>query len=115
MEVVVDLEAITVVLADPEALDRFSVRVTPASASGASPADVHRLGDVLEAAGVGRPDESGDVFIRPDAVRFHAAGQVGAGWEEGFAGMCRYAESKGWVDPGDGWIRAHVEWPQGDA
>lgn len=111
MELVVDLETVTVVLAGPTDTTRFCVRVGgPSTASPEVAADVHRLGDVLVAAGVGRLGPTGDAFVRPDAVRFHAAGQVDDGWDERFDAMCRDAEEKGWVDP-DGGIQAHVEWP----
>ncbi|MHB1584593.1 MAG: hypothetical protein ACYCU7_11185 [Acidimicrobiales bacterium] len=111
MELVVDLEKVTVVLAGPADTERFSVRVAaPPTASPEVAADVHRLGDVLVAAGVGRLGPSGDAYVRPDAVRFHAAGQVDDGWDDQFESMCRYAEEKGWVDA-DGAVQAHVEWP----
>lgn len=112
MELVVDLERVTVVLGEPEDTRRFAVRVgAPKGASPAAEADVHRLGDVLVAANVGRLDATGDAFIRPDAVRFHAAGQVGDDWEQRFAAMCAFAAERGWLDPADGAIQAHVEWP----
>lgn len=112
MELVVDLERVTVTLADPGDTRHFAVRVgAPATASPGVEADLHRLGDVLVAAGVGRLGETGDAFVRPDAVRFHAAGQVDEGWDEQFEAMCRFAADRGWVDEVDGGIRAHVEWP----
>ena len=43
-------------------------------------------------------------------MRFHAAGQVGEGWEERFAAMADHAAAKGWTAD-DGWIQAHVVWP----
>jgi hypothetical protein len=113
VEMVVDLQRVTVVLAEADDTGRFAVRVaSPDEASPHSTADVHRLGDVLAAAKVGHMAESGEAFIRPEAVRFHAEGQVGEGWDERFAGMCDFAASKGWIDPG-GSIQAHVEWPRG--
>lgn len=111
MELVVDLEKVTVVLAAPSDTERFCVRVAaPPTASAEVAADVHRLGDVLVAAGVGRLGPTGDAYVRPDAVRFHAAGQVDDGWDEQFESMCRDADEKGWVDA-DGGIQAHVQWP----
>jgi len=108
---VADLETLTVTLAEAEDTGRFALRVVgPAGATGPQTHDVHRLGDVLVAAGVGRLGPEGDAFIRPDAVRFHSAGQVGAGWEERFVAMVDYAASRGWTAD-DGWIQAHVEWP----
>jgi len=114
MEVVVDLQGLTVTLAGAEDTERFAVRVAgPPGASGRHGPDVHRLVDVLAAAGAGRLNPGGDAFIRPDAVRFHAAGQVGEGWEERFTAMVDFAASKGWTAE-DGWIQAHVEWPGPD-
>ncbi len=31
-------------------------------------------------------------------------------WQDGFRKMMDYARTKGWIDPQDGSIRAHVEW-----
>jgi hypothetical protein len=111
VEIVADLQSLTVTLAGAEDTGKFAVRVAgPPDASGQRDADVHRLGDVLAAAGVGRLGPGDHAFIRPDAVRFNAAGQVGEGWEERFAAMVDDADSRGWTAD-DGWIRAHVEWP----
>ncbi len=108
---VADLETLAVTLAEAEDTGHFALRVAgPPGASGGREVDVHRLADVLAAAGVGRLGPGGDAFIRPEAVRFHAAGQVGAGWEERFSAMVDYAASRGWTAD-DGWIQAHVEWP----
>jgi hypothetical protein len=111
VELVVDLEKVTVILAGPDDTDRLSVVVVaPSSARPEQPADVHRLGDVLVATGVGRLE--GDVaLVSPEAITFHAAGAVEEGWEERFARAREYAQAKGWVDPSDGYLQAHVEWP----
>lgn len=110
MELVVDLQAVRLALADPEDLGRFSVRVgVPASASAAVPDDVHRLHDVLVSAHAGRLDDDGHALIEPESLRFYAAGQVDEGWEEAFAAMVAGAAAHGWVK--DGLIRAHVTWP----
>jgi len=112
VEFVVDLKAVTVVLADPEDTKHFALRVR--SVDGASAkvgADVHRLGDVLVSANAGRLVGPHQAFIRPDAVRFHAEGQVADDWPERFDAMCAYAATKGWINP-EGWIEAHVEWPE---
>jgi hypothetical protein len=74
--------------------------------------DRHRLGDVLEATGAGRLADDGEAFIRPDALRFYAEGQVAEDWPERFAAMCEFASTKGWTDA-SGWIQGHVEWPPG--
>jgi hypothetical protein len=114
VEFVVDLEKVTVLLHTPSDTERFAVRVvSPLTASQQSPADVHRLGDVLVASHVGRLDDGGDAFVDPRAVEFHAAGQVGGEWDQAFAAMCRYAGDKGWVDESDGFLQAHIIWPDG--
>jgi hypothetical protein len=106
MELVVDLDRVTVVLGAPEDLEHVAVRVgAPADASASSAAAVHRLGDVLVAANVGRLAADGTALIRPDAVRFHAAGQVDASWEARFAVACASAAAR------DGTLRADVIWP----
>ena len=115
MELVVDLAKVTVVLKDPDDLEWLAVRVgAPTDASPASPETVHRLGDVLAAANVGRLDPTGDAFVRLDALRFHAAGQVGPEWDERLAATCRSADAQGWVDRSDGSLRARVVWPSPD-
>jgi hypothetical protein len=113
VELLVDLGAVTVTLAQAADTATFAVRVVvPVTATEGSEDDRHRLGDVLAAANVGRMD--GDhAFIRPDMVRIHAAGQVPEGWEGDFAAMIADAVGTGWVDPADGSIRAHVVWPGG--
>ena len=108
MEIVCDLDAGTVLLMDPEDLARFSVRVSAPPAAG--PGDGSRLGDVLATVGAGRLADSGDVLVSPEWLRSATTGSVGPDWESGFAAMCRYAASKGWVAD-DGAIQAHVDWP----
>jgi hypothetical protein len=133
MEIVVDLDASTAVLAAPNDFARFAVRVVrpaagpvpeageprgvaprvvPGSAPGVMPglADRERLAEVVASTGVGAVGGTGDVFVRPEAVRALADGSAGEAWASGFAAMCEYAASKGWVD-GAGRIQAHVEWP----
>jgi hypothetical protein len=113
VEVVVDLGAVTVVVAHPEELATLSVRVAaPPTASPAVPEDVHRLSDVLEAAHTGRVGSDGSAFVDPAALRFHAAGQVDDGWEVGFSRMLELAAEHGWVAE-DGYLQAHVTWPGG--
>jgi hypothetical protein len=49
------------------------------------------------------------VAVSVDAVRTMAGERAAvADWEQGFAAMLGYAESKGWIV--DGAIKAHVEW-----
>jgi len=62
-------------------------------------------------AGAGRLDASGDVLVAQDWIRRSAAGAVAPGWDDRFESMCRYAESKGWIEESDGSIKGHVVWP----
>ena len=69
-----------------------------------------RLAVVLASTGAGAVGGTGDVFVRPEAVRALAGASAGEAWGAGFAKMCEYAVPKGWVDDA-GRIQAHVEWP----
>ena len=101
----VDLTGATpaVGLAEPEDCQRFHVTVRGGDAA--------RLGAALEADGVGRLLPSGVAMIDMAAVRRMALGRVPDGWDDEFAGMLKYAETKGWVDDSGTSIQAHVEWP----
>ncbi len=89
MRFVVDLDKVTVVLADAGDVEEASVVVaSPAHASAASEATVHRLADVLTATNVGTLQPDGTARLRADAVLFHAAGQVDDDWEGRFADAC---------------------------
>lgn len=107
MELVVDLDAVTVVLRDVARFGELAVVVSvPPDASGDSDAAVHRLHDVLEASGVGMLDPSGAATVRVEALRFHAAGEVDDDWDRRF--------SEAWADrlAGEGTlVRAPVRWP----
>lgn len=106
MELVVDLDAVTVVLRDAARVDELTVVVAaPADASASSQAAVHRLHDVLEAAGVGSLVADGSAIVRTDALVFHAAGEVGDDW----AGRLRAASIP--TDPST--VPARVRWPTG--
>lgn len=48
------------------------------------------------------------VFVGQDALRQLAGDVADDAWNEGFAAMVEFADSKGWLD-GSGAIRAHVE------
>jgi hypothetical protein len=61
---------------------------------------------------VGRLAHRDTAWISANAVRTLAAGAATPAWEEGFAAMLAYAETKGWLD-GAGDIQAHVEWAGG--
>lgn len=110
MEFVVDLTKVTAVLVDVDDVSAYRVRVAaPLEASPASADTVHRLGDVLRAANVARLEDEDVAWIRPDAVRFHAAGQVPDDWGERFDSVCTKAVTAG----GDVELRAAVVWPGG--
>jgi hypothetical protein len=108
VEVVCDLVARTVHLAEPDDLGRFNVRMLrrPELDGDGWAAE---LASMLDTAGAGRLDDGGDALVRRDWLRRSAAsGGVGPDWEERFQAMCRFAESKGWVTASDGSIRGHV-------
>ncbi len=113
-----DLDASTAELAVPDDFAHFAVRVAPAAAGAASGAGgPDRVGRAptgwprcVASTGVGAVGGTGDVFVRPEAVRALAGASAGEAWGAGFAKMCEYAVSKGWVDDA-GRIQAHVEWP----
>lgn len=111
MELVVDLERVTVVLANAADVNDLRVRVgAPVGASASAEADVHRLHDVLVAAYVGRLDAPREAVVRADAIRFHAAGQVDDGWEERFTGLCGARAAV--LEGAEGLsLRALVQWP----
>ncbi|HEV7535304.1 MAG TPA: hypothetical protein VGP90_06690 [Acidimicrobiia bacterium] len=92
----------SVELVEPENCKRFHL-----AARGGDPAS---LAAALEAAGVGRLLPSGEAMIETSAVRRLAAGRVAEGWDDEFAGMLKYAESKGWLDESGTSIQGHVEW-----
>jgi hypothetical protein len=111
VELAVDLEKVTAVVVDPEDVETVKVRIAaPADASPCSEATVHRLADVLVAARVGEldPDSTTTAWVRPDAVRFHAAGQVGEDWDERFEAVC----SAGQARTGRAALEAVVVWPE---
>lgn len=110
MEFSIDLTKVTAVLLDVDDLSTCRVRVAaPPDASPVLTETVHRLGDVLRATNVARLEDEDVAWIRPDAVRFHAAGQVPVDWSERFDSVCREAMTAG----GEVELRAVVEWPGG--
>jgi hypothetical protein len=48
--------------------------------------------------------------VDPSVIRFLAAGEVGADWDDGFEKMIESAATKGYIDEA-GRIQAHVVWP----
>ena len=112
MQLVVDLARVTVVLAEADHVEGLALRVgAPALASARSEADVHRLGDVLASANIGRLVDPGSALVRADAVRFHAAGQVDDGWVERFAQLCRF-QSTDAAGGDEDWVEVPVCWPE---
>lgn len=98
MRVVVELD--TVSLVEPSETRSFSVVVRGA---------VPDVGRELAHAGWGADaPEPGHVLVRVDRVRQAATSHVSAAWEDDFATMLRYAESKGWMDASGELILAHV-------
>jgi len=94
-------ENAAVALVEPEDCKRFHVAVRGG--------DADALAAALSAAEVGRLLPSGDAMIDTAAVRRMADGRVAEGWDDDFAAMLGYAESKGWLDDTGGSIQAHVE------
>jgi hypothetical protein len=88
-------------LEEPEDCKRFHVAVRGG--------DTALLEAALAEEGVGRLLPSGEAMIDIAAVRRMAAGRVPDGWDDEFAGMLGYAESKGWLDETGGSIQAHIE------
>lgn len=84
-------------LAEPDDFRRFSVDAGGATLAGVTAA--------LSGSDAGRIEGEGAV-ISPAFLR-EEAGDT-AGWEEGFAAMVEFAQTKGWVAD-DGGIRAHIE------
>jgi len=64
----------------------------------------------LRAHQLGHLRPSGDALIATAAVRRMAEGRVPVGWDDDFAAMLQYAETKGWLDDSGAMIEAHVEW-----
>jgi|KBSSwiStaDraftv2_1062776.scaffolds.fasta_scaffold29945_2 hypothetical protein len=79
-----------------EALDfkRFSLRLE-AGATQADNSAVSFDGDTA--------------WIAEAALRGWPRGRTLPGWQEGLSAMIAFARTKGWVRPGDGAVRAHVE------
>jgi hypothetical protein len=97
--VLIDLSAGGVALRDPTDFTRFSVAL-----EGEGDLDA-----VLAGTGLGHPAGDGEhMVVDPAALRALAGPAADAAWEEGFAGMCAYAATKGWVEPGGG-LLAHIE------
>ena len=88
----------TVTLAEPADFKGFKVVVEAGDGSGLF--------------SVGRLAHRDTAWINADAVRRLAGDAVTPEWEDGFAAMLAYAQTKGWLDDA-GDIQAHVEWETG--
>ena len=88
-------------LAEPDDCTKFHVE---AAASVA--ADVLTAG--LVSSGAGTPAPDGGFLVSVAWVRGQAAGRTPADWDERFAGMLGYAQSKGWLSQDGEAIAAHV-------
>jgi hypothetical protein len=62
-------------------------------------------------AGLGRVDpDDAHAWLTIEALRAAVdPGEKTPGWDSRFEAMVDYAASKGWVDPGPGSLRAHIE------
>jgi hypothetical protein len=99
MRIVIDLSESRVHLVDPADFTRFSVATEGEG----------DLAEVVRQSGLGRLRDDGEhVVVDPVALRALAGPAAAEDWEAGFAGMCEYAATKGWVEP-DGGIVAHLE------
>lgn len=92
----------TAELVDPGDVTAFHVVCPPGL-------DGDELAARLRDAGIGELLPDGHVLVPVDAIRRHAAGNVGADWEQDLAGMIAYAVRKGWTDETGTRLRAHVE------
>lgn len=91
-----------VTLEDPDDCTKFQLVVVGGP-------DLARVFGALVDAAAGRL-EADHAYITIDAVRRLAAGRVADDWDERFAGMLAYAQSKGWIDDTANMIQAHIEY-----
>jgi hypothetical protein len=95
----------TLELLEPDNFTAF--KLTKLAAAQSTVAEASSGIKLLEAAGL-RPD--GEHVWMPSALIRKLAGEhVTEEWESNFAGMVRYAASKGWYDADGDAIRAHLE------
>jgi hypothetical protein len=92
-------ESEPVTLVEPDDLKGFKA-VVPA-------AGVDSLAEALGDAGWVADDSH--VFIKIEALIEMAGDAATPEWREQFDGMVAYAREKGWLDPSDSAIRAHLE------
>lgn len=100
MYVRVSYRAVTV--EEPDDCTSLAVRVTGV------PLD--RLGDLLDAAGLGRSVGDGHAELVVSRLRALAStGVTGADWPARWDGMLAYAGRHGWLSADGATVRAHVE------
>ena len=58
---------------------------------------------------LGYYEGDGSVWVQQAWLRDQAGRYTDAAWMAGFDAMVAYARGKGWVTPGNGAIRAHIE------
>jgi hypothetical protein len=105
--IVIDLSEERVHLSEPDDFGRFSVAVHGGGAIS--------LAELVHHSGLGRVRDDGrHVVVDPIALRSLVGSAVTPQWDDGFAAMCRYAASKGWVED-DGGIVAHLESGDGES
>ncbi len=88
-------------LAEPDDCTKFHVEVAAAVAAEA-------LAAGLAGSGAATPGPDGGFLVAVSWVRAQAAGRTAAHWDERFAGMLGYAQSKGWLSQDGDAIAAHV-------
>lgn len=102
MEIAYDGRAGEITLDDPQVFTAFLV-------TGSGPADTEALGQALGELGWIADEQH--AFIHQSAVSALAGdAAVTDAWRTAFGRMVRYADSKGWLDPETGAIRAHIQW-----
>ena len=87
-----------VVLLQAEDFKNFSVRLIGPGAAG-----------VLAETGTGRLINDSEAYVSVAAVRRLANRDADASWNEGLAGMLRYAQSHGWLTGDGAEVNAHLE------
>ena len=102
VQVDVSPERPVVTLEEPDDCTKFHLTVVGGQ-------DVGRVFGALVDAAAGRL-EADHAYITIDAVRRLAAGRVADDWDDRFAGMLGYAQSKGWIDDTGNMIQAHIEY-----
>jgi hypothetical protein len=100
MFIEIDPANATASLADADNFSQFHISVP----GGGAAAALAGLG--ADGAPTDQPDH---VWVSVAAVRRLAADQVDEGWEPQFAEMLEFADGRGWLDPDQTHIQAHIE------